>query len=249
MVTIPKPDNLKPFLDEWADRINVPAFIEKDPVSFVHRYKNHSDIEVVALLAATIAWGRRDMILRSGEKMFGIMGKSPFDYIMSEGWKNLGTKCVHRTFFEKDLLYFCRGLKECYLNYGGPEGIFSGNGDLFNGITTFREVMAGANNNTYSKHVSNPVKKSACKRLHLALRWLVRNDGIVDLGIWKNIHPSQLYIPLDVHVGRVSRLLGLLSRKSSDMAAVKELTLKLKEFCPEDPVKYDFALFGIGLNM
>jgi len=159
--------------------------------------------------------------------------------------------CIHRTFFEDDLWYFCRGFRLCYTQYGSLETLFASAGGIWEGIALFRETMAlgnagPANVPFYSKHIANPASNSACKRLHLALRWLVRREGPVDLGLWKKISPSSLYIPLDLHVGRTARRLGLLDegRKTNDKKAVISLTEKLRAFCPEDPVKYDLALFA-----
>jgi uncharacterized protein (TIGR02757 family) len=174
---------------------------------------------------------------------------------MSGDYKKLKNKNIHRTFFENDLKYFCCGFEHCYAKYGNLEKLFSapsgasGTVDIWQGIALFRNEMAMANKGVYSKHISNPGEKdkggSACKRLNLALRWLVR-EGPVDLGLWKSIKPSALYIPLDVHVARTARKLKLLQRKSNDKKAVIELTEKLREFCAEDPVKYDYSLFGMG---
>jgi uncharacterized protein (TIGR02757 family) len=244
--------SLKQELDFWYGKIHVKDFILKDPVQFPRRFSKREDIEIATILSATIAWGRRDLILRSAEKMFAITGKSPFDFVMSGEYKKLKNKNVHRTFFEGDLKYFCKGFEYCYTKYGNLEKLFTGSqktADTWEGIALFREEMARANNGRYSKHISNPgeANGSACKRLNLALRWLVRK-GPVDLGLWKSLKPSALYIPLDVHVARTARKLGLLQRKSNDKKAVMELTEKLRVFCPEDPVKYDFALFGIGIE-
>jgi len=218
-------------------------------------------------LSAAIAWGRRDLILRSAEKMFALMDFSPYNFVSSDGYKKLKDKNIHRTFFENDLKYFCRGFKYIFDKYGNLENLFlaqnekSGSSrgekhsplqcDVWKGFYLFREEMAKANKGEYSIHVSNAGKEdengSACKKLNLALRWLVR-EGPVDLGLWKKIKPCALYIPLDVHVARTARKMGLLDRKSNDKKAVVILTEKLREYCPEDPVKYDFALFGAGLN-
>ena len=238
--------DLKGFLDEWVDKMNVPAYLETDPVQFPHKYSHVPDREVAAFLTATITWGNRKMILKSASSMLEKMGSSPYDFVMSEGYAQLGSGNIHRTFFEKDLVYLCKGLRACYLEFGSMEAVFAGKPSLWDGIETFRNTLATANEGVFSKHISNPNTNSACKRLHLALRWLVRNDGIVDLGIWSTISSSELYIPLDVHVGRVSRALGLLDRNQNDKKAVESLTSLLRGFCPEDPVKYDFALFGIG---
>jgi len=236
-------------LDKWYEKICTPAFIPLDPVRFPRSYKKREDIEIAACLSAAIAWGRRDLILRSAEKMFALMGKSPFDFITSGGYKKLKNKNIHRTFFENDLKYYCRGFERCYAKYENLENIFASSCDIWEGIALFREEMAKANKGEYSVHVANPGEKdgngSACKKLNLALRWLTRKDA-VDIGLWKKINPKSLYIPLDVHVARTARKLGLLERKSNDKKAVILLTEKLRELCPEDPVKYDFALFGMG---
>lgn len=240
-------NDTKAFLDEWVEKINVPSYIEKDPVQFPLRFRDRQDIEVAAFLTATITWGNRKMILNSAEKMFAKMGNSPYDFVMSEGYRMLGLGNIHRTFFEQDMLYLCKGLNAYYSFSGNSlEPLFANSKNMWNGIVEFRRLMACGNDGLYTKHVSNPLANSACKRLHLALRWLIRKDGIVDLGIWKEISPSRLFIPLDVHVGRISRELGLLDRKQNDKAAVVSLTEVLRNFCPEDPVKYDYALFGVG---
>jgi uncharacterized protein (TIGR02757 family) len=240
--------NLKRELEAWYHEINRPGFIPNDPVRFPHRYSHPADVEIAAFLAATIAWGRRDLILRSAERMFMLLGPSPSAFIMAGNYRKLRENCIHRTFFEDDLRYFCRGFRACYGQYGSLEALFSSAGDTWDGIALFRETMASGNNGRYTKHIANPNANSACKRINLALRWLVRREGPVDLGLWKRISPSALFIPLDLHVGRTSRLLGLLERKQNDRKAVMELTSKLREFCPEDPAKYDLALFGMGVS-
>jgi uncharacterized protein (TIGR02757 family) len=206
-------------------------------------------------LSATIAWGRRDIILRSAEKMFALMDLKPYDFVASGDFKKLKDKNIHRTFFESDLKYFCKGLKHIYTQYGNMENLFLSQKEkecsVWKGFYLLREEMAKANKGEYSIHVSNAGKEdengSACKKFNLALRWLVR-EGPVDLGLWKKIKPAALYIPLDVHVARTARKMGLLERKSNDKKSVIMLTEKLRELCPQDPVKYDFALFGAGLN-
>ena len=261
-LTTPDPENnsLKKRLDFLYNEINKPDFILKDPVKFPHRYKNYHDREIAAFLAATIAWGRRDLILKSAEKMFALMGNSPYAFVMEGDYRKLKKSprgsSIHRTFFEGDLLYFCRGFKTCYSKFGSIQSIFAAAKDIWEGMALFRETMAQGNTHSntqagsktcYSKHISNPASDSACKRLNLALRWLVRREGPVDLGLWKNISPSSLFIPLDVHVGRNARQLGLLERKTNDKKAVISLTEKLRLFCPEDPIKYDLALFGVSI--
>lgn len=244
-------DDLKGYLDSLVEKNNTEAFIKDDPVKFPHRYNEKHDIEIVSFLVATIAWGNRKMILNNAEKMLGTMGQSPYDYIMSQGYNTLEPdKCVHRTFFNRDFIYYCNGLRHIYLQHSSIEELFASH-DPWEGIQRFRDEIADANGAT-SKHISNPCcqepkKGSACKRLHMALRWLVRNDGIVDLGIWKHLEPKDLMIPLDVHVARVSRELNLIDRKSNDRQTVEALTDKLREFDNDDPIKYDFALFGVEL--
>jgi len=244
---------LKKRLDSLYNKINTAEFIPHDPVQFPHRYKSGADCEIAAFLAATIAWGRRDLILKSAEKMFAVMGESPYDFVMKGDLKKLKDRngerrCIHRTFFESDLLYFCKGFKACYAKYGSLELLFASAADVWEGISLFRETMAGGNSGCYTKHIANPAADSACKRLHLALRWLVRQEGPVDLGLWKKISPSSLFIPLDLHVGRTARFLELLERKANDKKSVVSLTGELRRFCPEDPVKYDLALFGYSVN-
>jgi len=243
---------MKDTLDFWYEKTCVPGFITLDPVQFPRRYSKREDIETAAFLSAAIAWGKRSLILRSAEKMFAFMGSSPFDFVMSRGYKTLKDKNIHRTFFESDLKYYCKGFKRCYVKYGNLENLFASRRDVWEGFALFRAEMAGANSGEYSRHVSNPGvisagAGSACKKLNLTLRWLAR-EGPVDLGVWKKIKPSALYIPLDVHVARTARNLGLLKRRSNDAKAVIELTEKLREYCPEDPVKYDFALFGMSVS-
>jgi len=253
------PGELKRLLDSLYTQFNKREFISNDPVQFPHGYSSGPDQEIAAFLAAAIAWGRRDLILKSAERMFALLGPSPYAFVMNGDYRKLGDRCVHRTFFEKDLRYFCRGFKACYTKFHSLEALFSSAATMWEGIGLFRETMAGANIGAansraakqplYTKHIANPASNSACKRFHLALRWLVRREGPVDLGLWKSVSPSSLFIPLDLHVGRAARLLGLLDggRKANDRKSVISLTEKLCEFCPEDPIKYDFALFGYSL--
>jgi uncharacterized protein (TIGR02757 family) len=232
-----------------ASEILVKDFIAHDPVQFPRRFSKRVDIEIAAFLTATIAWGRRDLIIRSADKMFSLMEGGPSSFVMAGDYRKLKDRCVYRTFFEDDLLYFCRGFRSCYAKYSSLENLFASGADIWQGIALFRDEMAAANKGRYSKHIADPGTAdhsgSACKRINLALRWLVRK-GPVDMGLWKSITPAALYIPLDLHVARTSRSLGLLERKSNDKKAVIELTEKLQVFCPEDPVKYDFVLFRIG---
>lgn len=238
--------DIKERLDELRVKYNTPQFIANDPVQFAHRYSRLQDIEIVSFIVATISWGKRPMILKSAERILNIMGSSPYDYIMSEGYNSLQGGNLHRTFFETDLRHYAKGLHEIYLSQDSIEPLFVGKSSLWKGISTFREAVIRANGGINTKHISNPDKASACKRLFMALRWLVRTDGIVDLGVWKNINPNELYIPLDTHVARVSRELGLLERKANDRIAVELLTENLRKLDSDDPISYDFALFGWG---
>ena len=246
--------NLAAFLNEKADKYNCIEFIKNDPVQFPHAFGEKRDIEIAAFLASVIAWGNRRMIINSGKKLFGeIMGNRPYEYVMRGEWERAeGSINIHRTFFMRDLVYLCRGLRYIYSGYDSLEGIFVAE-DVWRGIEAFRSILIDANEGETSRHISNPVSEkgraaSACKRLNMMLRWLCRKDGIVDLGIWENISPDKLMIPLDVHVARISRELGLLQRKQNDRKSVEQLTAQLRELSPDDPVKYDFALFGIGVE-
>ncbi|MDH8700867.1 uncharacterized protein (TIGR02757 family) [Dysgonomonadaceae bacterium PH5-43] len=246
-------EELKYQLDLLVEKFNTPDFVAHDPVQFPRRYSLKQDIEISAILTATIAWGKRTMILRSAEKMHDIMGSSPYDYIMQEGYKALGKSNVHRTFFEDDMAYLARGLNNLYNTYDSIEDLFSALPNecdrMWQGISSLRNIIISANENYPQKsirHISNPDANSACKRMHLALKWLVRKDGIVDIGVWKNISPSELYIPLDVHVGNTARQLNMLKRKQNNRKSVEEITEQLRMFNPNDPVIYDFALFGLG---
>ena len=245
-------ERLKELLDSKACQYNVKAFIENDPVSFPHRYSRKEDIEIAAFLSSLIAWGNRKMILRSCSRMFGeIMHDTPYEYLMGKEWEELDDRMnIHRTFFVSDFKYMCRGLYAIYSQHGTMEMLFT-DCDVWEGISRLRNEFAAANGDVFSRHISNPVAMkgrpaSACKRLHMMLRWLCRKDGIVDMGIWNAVSPAELMIPVDVHVARTARTLGLVSRKQNDRRMVEELTARLKELSPDDPVRYDFALFGVG---
>ncbi len=245
-------EELNSFLDSKVNTYNNKDFINTDPIQFPHKYSNKQDIEISAFLTATITWGKRALIIESAKDMHEKMGSSPYDYIMGKGYERLGESNIHRTFFEHDMAYMCRGLHAIYNKYDDLELLFKShlpaNDRIWNSILVFRNYMIYANGEISCrslKHISNPVK-SACKRLHLALKWLVRNDGIVDLGLWKSISPAELQMPLDVHVTNIGRELGLLVRKQNDRKAVEELTTELRKYNPNDPTIYDFALFGIG---
>jgi uncharacterized protein (TIGR02757 family) len=249
-----KRSDIKEFLDEKVDFYDRPFFIEQDPISIPHLYSNKGDIEIAGFLAATIAWGNRKMILRNARRIMEILDNAPFDFIINSELSDLErVGCfVHRTFNASDLIYFLKALKHIYATKGGLEEIFIKNGtsdSLQHAIhelyTVFFELP---HEKRTERHVSDPFKGSAAKKINMFLRWMIRKDNRgVDFGIWKKISPSQLYIPLDIHSGNTARKLGLLNRKNNDWKAVEELTCLLREFDPVDPVKYDFALFGLGV--
>ncbi len=249
-----KQTDLKEFLDEKADLYNRTAFIEHDPISIPHLFSNKEDIEISGFLAATIAWGNRKTILRNAKRMMSLLDDSPYEFIMKSELGDMERLegFVHRTFNSADLIYFLRALKYIYKNHGGLESIFNKykTGDsLQPAIHKLHSIFFQLpHSRRTERHVSDPGKGSAAKKINMFLRWMVRADGRgVDFGLWKRIDPSMLYIPLDLHSGNTARRLGLLKRKLNDWKAVEELTAVLREFDPADPVKYDFALFGLGV--
>lgn len=245
---------LKEFLDEKVDLYNHPNFIDSDPIQIPHLYTLKEDIEIAGFLAATIAWGNRKMIINNAKKMMNLMGNSPYDFVMSHNGNDLQRleTFVHRTFNGQDFIVFIKSLQNIYLNHGGLESIFTLHQEkdsMQNAISKFKTIFFEIEHlNRTEKHISDPNKNSSSKRLNMWLRWNCRQDNKgVDLGIWKNISPSQLSCPLDVHSGNVARKLGLLTRKQNDAKALAELDQNLRALDPNDPVKYDFALFGLGV--
>jgi uncharacterized protein (TIGR02757 family) len=247
--------DLKKFLDEKIELFNRPSFIESDPISIPHQYTKREDIEIAGFLAATIAWGNRKMILRNANKMMKLLDDSPFEFIMNSSNKEMEmiNGFVHRTFNSIDLIYFLKALQNIYRFKGGLETIFDNyqtSGSLLPAIHQFHMIFFELpHEKRTERHVSDPFKGSAVKKLNMFLRWMVRKDDRgVDFGIWKKIDQSLLYMPLDLHSGNTARRLGLLTRKMNDWKAVEELTDVLRIFDQSDPVKYDFALFGLGVN-
>ncbi len=249
-------NDLKEFLDIKADAFNVPDFIKDDPISIPHLFTLKEDIEISAFFIATISWGQRPVVLTNGAKLMQLMEQQPYEFIMGAGKKDLKrlSDFVHRTFNGMDAIYFAEALRHIYSKQGGLETVF--NRELKKANSEMGEAISGVRKEFFShkipgrttKHFSDPSANSAAKRINMMLRWLVRKDKKgVDFGIWKSIAPSQLYCPLDVHSGRVARKLGLLKRTQDDWKAVKELTENLRKLDPKDPVKYDFALFGLGV--
>jgi uncharacterized protein (TIGR02757 family) len=245
---------LKLFLDEKVILYNNPKFIDSDPIQIPHLFTLREDIEIAAFLVATIAWGNRKSIINNGHRLMEIMGNSPYDFVMDFSEKNAESLSpfVHRTFNNEDLFYFLKALQNIYKNHGGLENVFaqySERNSMQTAIHHFKKTFFELPHLTRTqKHISDPLKNSAAKRINMFLRWMVRNDNAgVDFGIWKNISPSQLSCPLDVHSGNVARKLKLLNRKQNDGKALNELDNSLRKLDPKDPVKYDFALFGLGI--
>ncbi len=248
-------NEMQDFLNAKVLQYNHPDFIELDPIQIPHLYSKKEDIEIAGFLAATIAWGNRVSIIKSAHRMMNLMGNSPHDFLLHHKEKHLERidGFVHRTFSSTDFLYFLHALKMFYLKKDGLEGVFT----RHQNATSLQEAIHHFKKEFFSlphpertlKHLPDPLKGSAAKRINMFLRWMVRNDDMgVDFGLWKHISPSKLSCPLDVHTGTVARKLGLLKRKQNDAKTVQELDLVLRSFDPEDPVKYDFALFGLGAS-
>ena len=245
---------LKEFLDVKVAFFNNPKFIESDPIQIPHQFNLKEDIEISAFLTATIAWGNRKMIIKNASKMMELLGNSPYDFVMNHKTQHLATfdGFVHRTFNSTDFSYFIKSLQHIYKNRGGLEAIFKlyqTNNSIQPAIHQFKNIFFELPHmQRTEKHISDPFKGSAAKRLNMFLRWMVRSDTAgVDFGIWKSISPSILSCPLDVHSGNVARKLGLIKSKQNDAKALNELDLNLRTLDPLDPVKYDFALFGLGV--
>jgi uncharacterized protein (TIGR02757 family) len=248
-------DELRELLELKYRQYNRPSFIENDPVSIPHRFTTKEDIEIAGFLAATIAWGNRKSIIANASRLMGWMGDEPHQFILSHSAKDLKPfrQFTHRTFNGEDCVFFIRSLARIYRHKGGLEAVFSPAGDpadLKLRIVHFRKIFFGLQHPARTeKHISDPERGSSAKRLCMFLRWMVRKDKRgVDFGIWQKIKASDLMLPLDVHTGNVSRKLGLLKRKQTDWKAVEEVTAALREFDPSDPVKFDFALFGMGVS-
>ncbi len=241
-------------MDEKATQYNSPAFIESDPICIPHSFYLKEDIEISGFLAATIAWGNRISIIKNARLLMDLMDNSPYDFIMNHDIGDLErfSGYVHRTFNSTDLSFFIQSLKNIYVNYGGLETIFTNyctETSTQPAIHEFGKIFFSIPHETRThKHIANPTRGSAAKKINMYLRWMVRNDNRgVDFGIWRKIKPSQLSCPLDVHSGNVARKLGLLTRKQNDSRALAELDHNLRLMDKDDPVKYDFALFGLGV--
>lgn len=251
-------NRLKKLLDQQVERFNNPDFIKQDPISIPHQFAKLQDIEIAAFFAAIFAWGNRKAIINKTSYLMSLMDNQPFDFILHFKQSDLKPfeSFVYRTFNYTDLEYTLYFFKEHYTQYHSLEDAFlqfdkeqAYHAELaLNGFYHYFFSLGTAYDRT-RKHIACPEKKSACKRLNLLLRWMVRKDDAgVDFGLWSRIPEAELICPLDVHSGRVARSLGLLKRKQNDWKAAVELSNNLKIMDPDDPVVYDYALFGMGVN-
>ena len=245
--------DLKEFLDNKYEQYNQKVFIESDPIQIPHDFKLKQDIEIAAFLTSTIAWGQRKTIIKNAKIMMENLDNSPYEFVINSTEKEINKLYViHRTFNEIDFRYFIKRLKEIYTKYNDLETVFcltDNSLNMHSSIHNFKKIFFNSDHPIRTtKHISDPNKGSASKRINMFLRWMVRNDNNgVDFGIWNKINKSALSCPLDVHSGNVARKLGLLNRKQNDHKAVLELDKNLRELDKFDPVKYDFALFGLGV--
>lgn len=249
-----KKAEIKSFLDYKVEEYDTPEFIETDPIFIPHQFSKKEDIEIAGFLTATIAWGNRKSILNNAGRLMDLLDNSPYDFVSNHTDEDLRflENFVHRTFNGTDLQYFITALQNIYKNHGGLEGVFTKFAEKDNlqpGIHHFKKIFFELPHlQRTQKHVSDPLKNSAAKRINMFLRWMVRKDpACVDFGLWEQIKPSQLSCPLDIHSGNTARKLGLLKRKQNDAKALAELDKSLRKLDPLDPVKYDFALFGLGV--
>mgnify|MGYP005996141621 CR=1 FL=1 len=245
---------LKEFLDAKVSQYNNPKFIESDPIQIPHQFHKKEDIEIAGFLTATIAWGNRKSIINNAKRLMDLLDNAPYDFVLNHHESDLEKLLpfVHRTFNGNDCKQFIKSLRHIYLNHSGLESLFSKHAEtnsLQKSISNFKSIFFEIDHLARTqKHVSDPLKNSAAKRINMFLRWMVRNDNTdVDFGIWKSLSPSLLSCPLDVHSGNVARKLGLLKRKQNDAKALLELDTALRNLDAKDPVKYDFALFGLGV--
>jgi uncharacterized protein (TIGR02757 family) len=247
---------LKAFLDSKVHQYNRPEFIPNDPVCIPHLFTKQQDIEIMGLWASVLAWGQRVTIINKCRELITLMDGAPYDFIMNHEEPDLKKLLTfkHRTFTDVDTLYFIAFFRHHYSNFDSLENAFipkDGNYSPFRGLGGFREYFISLVDfpARTKKHISSPAQKSTCKRLNMFLRWMVRKDDCgVDFGIWNHIKPADLICPCDLHVDRVARKLNLITRKQTDWQTATELTDRLREFDPIDPVKYDFALFGLGIE-
>lgn len=248
--------NIKDSLDELVLKFNNTSFIEDDPISVPHLFSDKNDIEIAGFLASTIAWGNRKAIVKSSHRMMMFMDNDPFRFVMHASDDEIFklTNFVHRTFNGGDFVYFVQALRGIYTNHGGIGNFFEQryalSQDMRIVLREFWELFFSFEHlKRTEKHLSSIAKGAACKRLNMYTRWMVRKDNEgVDFGLWESIPSSALYLPLDVHTANMGRLMGLLTRKQNDWKSVEQITAALREFDIEDPVKYDYALFGAGIT-
>lgn len=245
---------LKYFLDLKVEQYNHPRFIESDPIQIPHLFHTKEDIEIAGFLTASIAWGNRKSIITNAKRLMHLLDQAPYDFVINHQETDLEKlhPFVHRTFNSTDCIQFIKSLKHIYLTYNGLESVFAEHAEMDSmqtAISKFKTIFFEIEHVARTqKHISDPLKKSAAKRINMFLRWMVRDDNAgVDFGIWNSISSHQLSCPLDVHSGNVARKLGLLNRKQNDAQALRELDTALRQMDPNDPVKYDFALFGLGV--
>ncbi len=249
-----KQSELREFLNAKVLQYNHPSFLESDPLQIPHQFSKREDIEISAFLTATIAWGNRKSIINNANRMMELLDQAPFEFVTQHEHKDLEklSSFVHRTFNGIDLTYFIQSLQNIYQNHGGLENCFLKNiesNSMQPAISTFKSLFFELPHPLRTtKHISDPLKGSAAKRINMFLRWMVRDGSTgVDFGLWNQIKASKLSCPLDVHSGNVARKLKLLKRKQNDAKALAELDKSLRKLDPQDPVKYDFALFGLGV--
>lgn len=248
------PEDIRNLLDEQVNIINRPEFIADDPVQFPRRFEDLRDIEITSFLIAAIAWGKRTMICRDADKLLSLLHDSPYHFTMDEAYEEVpDERNIHRTFFGRDLKYYLRGFRAIFSRFSSLDefaaslGVGASEAPAWEFAKGLKSVLAEVNEGKYnSQCVPTNLGTTALKRINMALRWLVRDDGIVDLGVWRSIPKSRLFVPLDVHVGNTSRDLGLISRRANDRKAVEQLMIPLCQWRPDDPAIYDYALFGIG---
>jgi len=247
-------NELKEFLESKVIEYNNPKFIESDPIQIPHQFSKKEDIEISGFLTATIAWGNRKSIIKNSHRLVELLDNTPYDFVLNHKDSDLEALLpfVHRTFNGDDCIQFIKSLKHIYKNHNGLEGVFT----KYQEKDSLQFAIHKLKSHFFEiehlqrtqKHISDPLKKSAAKRINMFLRWMIRSDNAgVDFGIWKELSPAQLSCPLDVHSGNVARKLGLLNRKQNDAKALLELDVNLRRLDPNDPVKYDFALFGLGV--
>lgn len=249
------PENIQSFLNQKVLSFNHTSFIETDPIQVPALFTTKENIEIAGFLAATLAWGQRPTIIRNARWLIAHMGNNPSEFLQrvtEDDWI-VFSDFKHRTFNGTDCIYFLKALRNIYQNHGGLEQVFTDGYSIdrtvFSALAHFRKIFFELEHeHRTEKHVSDVEKGAAAKRLNMFLRWMIRTDRSgVDFGLWKRIPASALMLPLDVHTGNVARKLGLLTRTQNDWRAVEEITATLREFDPMDPIKYDFALFGLGV--